>query len=109
MLITELSKDVILSFSKLQINGTISVKKDNLEQNVKGDPHLHPANLEKKQKLGADIYNQEVVSSPPIERGLAKMNEKDKQTLTIRFNNDYYLPKNECLYSKFGDLLTLQK
>ena len=40
---------------------------------------MHDVDLEKKN-LGADAYNQEVVSSSPIGRGLAKMTEKDKQT-----------------------------
>ena len=73
-------------FSKSWINGTTSVKKDSLEKHVKGDPHLHAADLEKKLKFGADTYSQEMVSSSPIGRGLAKMAEKDKQTLTVRFN-----------------------
>ena len=37
------------------------------------------------------------------------MAEKDKQTLTIRFNTAYYLAKHERPYSEFGDLLTLQE
>ena len=65
--------------------------------------------LKKNKNLGADTYNQEVVSSSAIGRGLAKMAEKDKQTLTVRFNTAYYLAKNERPYSEFGDLLTLQK
>ena len=95
-------------FSKSWINGTTSAKKD-LEKHVKEDPHLHAVNLKEKQKLGADTCNQEVVSSSPIGRGLAKMAEKDKQTLTVRFNTAYYLAKNECPYSEFGDLLRLQE
>ena len=83
-------------FSKSWIKGTTSVKKDSLEKHVEGDPHLHAVDLEKKKKLGADTYNHEVVSSSPIGRGLAKMAEKDKQTLTVRFNTAYYLAKNEC-------------
>ena len=35
-------------FSKSWINGTTSVKKDSLEKHVKGDPHLHAVDLEKK-------------------------------------------------------------
>ena len=45
----------------------------------------------------------------PIGRGLAKMAEKNKQTLTVRYNAADYSAKNECLYSDFGDLLTLQE
>ena len=67
------------------------------------------SSLKKNQKLGADNYNQEVVSSLPIGRGLAKMAEKDKQTLTLRYNTADCSAKNECLYSDFGDLLTLQE
>ena len=37
------------------------------------------------------------------------MAEKDKQTLTVRFNTAYYLAKNERLYNEFGDLLTWQE
>ena len=44
-----------------------------------------------KKKLGTGTYNREVVSSTPIGRGLAKKTEKDKQTLTVRFNIAYYL------------------
>ena len=65
--------------------------------------------LKKKQKLGADTYNQEVVSSLPIGKGIAKMAEKDKQTLPVRLNTAYYLGKNERPYSESGDLLTLQE
>ena len=32
-----------------------------------------------------------------------------KQTLTVRYNTADYSAKNECLYSDFGDLLTLQE
>ena len=60
-------------FSKSWINGATSAEKDSLEKHVKGDPHLHAADLEKtKTKLGADTYNQEVVSSLPIGRGFRK-------------------------------------
>ena len=37
------------------------------------------------------------------------MAEKDKQTLTVRFNTVYLLAKNECLHCEFGGLLTLQE
>ena len=37
------------------------------------------------------------------------MAEKDKQTLTLRYNTADCSAKNECLYSDFGDLLTLQE
>ena len=95
-------------FSKSWINSTASAKKD-LENHVKGDPHLHAVELEEKQELGADTYNQEVVSSLPKGRGLANMAEKYKQTLIVRFNTAYYLAKSERPYSEFGELLTLQE
>ena len=41
----------VKGFSKSWINGTTSVKKDSLEKHVKGDPHLHAADLEKKIKI----------------------------------------------------------
>ena len=63
---------------------------------------MYAVDLEKQ--VGADTYNQETVSSLPIGRGLAKMAEKSK----VRYNTVYYLAKNECLYSEFWDLLTLQ-
>ena len=63
----------------------------------------------KKKKLGADTYNQEVVSSLPIAKGIAKMAENDKQTLPVRLNAVYYFGKNERPYSESGDLLTLQE
>ena len=61
------------------------------------------------KKPVADTHNQEVVSSLPIGKRLAKMAEKVKQTLTVRFNTAYYLAKNECLHSEFVGLLTLQE
>ena len=69
---------------------------------------MHAVNL-KKKKLRADTFNQEVVSSSLIGRGLAKMAEKVKQTRSVRFNTAYYLAINERPSSGFGDLLTLQK
>ena len=60
----------------------------------------------KKKKLGADTYNQEVVSSLPTETELAKMAEKDKQTLTVRFNTAYlaknvaYIPREKWSKNK---------
>ena len=59
----------------------------------------------KKKKLGTDTYNQEVVSTSPTGRVLAKMAEKDNQAPIVRFNTVHYLAKNERLYSEFGDLL----
>ena len=56
-------------FSKSWIKNTTSVKKSSFAW-------CWPW----KKNLGADAYNQEVVSSSPIGRGLAKMTEKDKQT-----------------------------
>ena len=70
---------------------------------------MHAVDLEKKKQTWADTYNEEVVSSLPIGRALAKMAEKDKQTVTVRVNTAYYLAKNEHLHSEFGDLLTLQE
>ena len=63
----------------------------------------------KKKKLRANTFNQEVVSSSLIGRGLAKMAEKVKQTRSVRFNTAYYLAINERPSSGFGDLLTLQE
>ena len=38
------------AFSRSWFNSTTSVKKDSLEKLVKGDPHLHVVDLEKKTK-----------------------------------------------------------
>ena len=62
-------------------NNVTSVKKESPEKHVKqGNPHLHAVDLEKKQqkKPVADTHNQELVSSSPVGRRLAKMAEKDK-------------------------------
>ena len=37
------------------------------------------------------------------------MAEKDKQTVTVRFNTAYYLAKNKRPHSECGDLLILQE
>ena len=66
-------------FSKLWISGTTSVHKDSSEKHFKGSPYLHAADLEKKQKFGADTSNQEMVSSLPIGWGVARWLKRVKK------------------------------
>ena len=45
-------------FSKSWINGATSAEKDSLEKHVKGDPHLHAADLEKNKNKTWGRYLQ---------------------------------------------------
>ena len=56
-----------------------SVKKDSLEQHIKGDPHRKAYDLEMKSSMGASSYHEKIVSSKLIGRGLSIMLEGDKE------------------------------
>ena len=64
--------------------------------------------LEQKRQLGAVGLKEKVVKDTPIGRGLIKMGEKDLETLRICFNSAYYLVKQECPFSDYPNLITLQ-
>ena len=99
----------IKGFSRSWIVGTESVKKDSLSKHVQGDPHKYAANLQRKETLGRSGYQQAVIRDTPIGRGLTRMADKDRETLTIRFNTAYYLAKNERPYRDFQELIELQE
>ena len=61
-----------------------------------------------KRQLGAVRFKEKVVKDTPIGRGLTKMGEKDLETLRICFNSAYYLVKQECPFSDYPNLITLQ-
>ena len=99
----------IKGFSQNWIIGTKSVKKDSLEKHIKGDPHLHAANLSKKESMGASAFLNKIAKSSSIGHGLMKMADRDKEVLVNRFNSAYYLAKKERSYSDFPELIELQE
>lgn len=66
-------------FSKTWTDGTESVKKDSLEKHLKGDLHRKACDLELKASLGASSYQENILSSSQIGRGLSRMLEGDKE------------------------------
>ena len=99
----------IKGFSRRWIEGTDSVKKDSLIKHVNGDPHKFAVELQQKESLGAASFNQKIIETTPIGRGLKKMTEQEGELLKNRFNSAYYLSKNERPYSDFEELLELQE
>ena len=53
-------------------------------------------------------FKEKVVKDTPIGKGLTKMGEKDLETERICFNFAYYLVKQECPFSDYPNLITLQ-
>ena len=95
-------------FPQNWIVGTLSVKEDNLEKHIKGDPHKYAASLFNMASMEASSFADEIVKSSPVGPGLTKMTH-DKEVLENHFNSAYYLAKKERLYSDFPDLIDLQK
>ena len=58
--------------------------------------------------MGAIPYLQSVVEETPIGKGLAKMAEKDRENMRVKFNSAYYLAKKERPFRDYPDLLNLQ-
>ena len=71
--------------------------------------HRESSNYHKQEELGAKNFVQHVVEETPIGRGIARMNEKDKESLSIRFDSAYYLGKRERPFTDYPALLDLQE
>ena len=96
------------TFPQIWIDGSKSVKKDSIQKHLNREAHKKANELEQKRQLGAMGFKEKVVKDTLIGRGLTKMGEKDLETLRICFNSAYYLVKQECPFSDYPNLITLQ-
>ena len=88
--------------------GSTNVKKDNLVKHLKDKQHKRAADLHTKSQMGAEVYQQNVVSVALIFRGMVKMKEKDRDSMRIKFNSVCYLAKMERSFSDYNNLLKSQ-
>ena len=96
------------TFTQICIDGSKSVKKDSIQKYLNEKALKKDNKLEQKRQLGAVGFKEKVVKDTPIGRGLIKMGEKDLETLRICFNSAYYQVKQECPFSDYPNLITLQ-
>ena len=96
------------NFNRNWIVGSKDVKKDSLSKHIQTDQHKKAEELQKKSDMGAIPYLQSVVEETPIGKGLAKMAEKDRENMRVKFNSAYYLAKKERPFRDYPDLLNLQ-
>ena len=69
----------IKEFNKSQIDGTGSVKKDNLEKHLSGEPHKYATSLSTKKSFGSARYHEDVFKTPAIGKAITKLNDADKE------------------------------
>ena len=89
--------------------GAKSIKKDGLKRHLQTNQHKEAERLEKRSKMGADVYSQSVLETTPIGCSLRKLQEKDKASLEVKFNIAYYLAKRERPFTDYPHLITLEK
>ena len=54
-------------------------------------------------------YAKHVMNETPTGKGFAKLREKDRKSLEVKFNAAYYLAKKERPFSDYPELLDLQE
>ena len=64
-----------------------SVKKDNLEKHITGEPHKRASDLGLKGSLGLSSYQKKIVTTTPIGRSFTKMVEEDKKVSMVLLIN----------------------
>ena len=73
-------------------------------KHLKTNMHCESSNYHKQEELGTKHFVQHVVEETLIGRGVARMNEKDKESLSIPFNSAYYLGKRERPFTDYPAL-----
>ena len=63
-----------------------SIKKDRLKRHLETNQHKEAQTLEKRNKMGSEVYSQSVLETTSVGRSLRKLQEKDKASLQIKFN-----------------------
>ena len=86
-----------------------SIEKDGLKSHLQTNQHKEAERLEKRSKMGAEVYSQSVLETTPIGCSLRKLQEKDKASLEVKFNIAYYLAKRERPFTDYPHLITLEK
>ena len=84
---------MLKNFSQIWIDGSNLVQKDSIQKHLNGEAHKKANNLKQRKTLGGEEFNDKVVKSTPIGRGLSKMAEKYFGTLRISFNSAYFQVK----------------
>ena len=85
------------------------MKKDSIQKHLNGQAHKKANDLERRITLGGVEFNDKVLKSTPIGRGLSKMAEKDLEALRICFNSAYYLVKQERPFNDYPNLISMQQ
>ena len=90
-------------------HGSLSIKKDRLKSHTATKQHQEAVCIEERSVMGVEVYSQKVVENSPIGRSVRKMQDKDRESLHVKFNDAYYLAKQERPYSAYTQLLILNK
>ena len=66
--------------------------------------------IQTRSEVGAIPYQQSIITSIPIGRGLQRMAEKDKKNMRVKLNSTYYLAKKERPFRNYmlKNMLKLQ-
>ena len=86
-----------------------SIKKDELKSHLHTNQHKETKRLQKRSKMGTEVYSQAVIETNPIGRTVQKLQGKDKASLEMKFNTAYYLVKRERPFTDYPHLITLEK
>ena len=73
--------------------GAKSIKKNGLKSHLHTHQHKEAERLEKRSKMGAEVYSQAVTETSPIGRVVRKLQGKEKASLEVKFDIAYYLAK----------------
>ena len=84
------------------------MKKDSVKKHVQNHQHQEAQRIQTRSEVGAIPYQQSIITSTPIGRGLQRMAEKDEKNMRVKFNSAYYLAKKERPFRDYPDLLKLQ-
>ena len=102
-------KDRIKTLPRRLLKVRRTLKNNTLLKHLKTNMHRKSSNYHKQEELGAKNFVQHIIEETPIGRGMARMNEKDKESLNIHFNSAYYLGKHERPFTDYPALLDLQE
>ena len=86
--------------------GSDSVSKDSVKKHVESLQHKEAKRLETKSLLGAEAYQENVVTNSSIVKSFLSLSNEDWEGLRIKMNTVYHVIKNEDLYTDYPKLLT---
>ena len=85
-----------------------SVSKDSVEKHVEALQHKEAKRLETKSLLGAEAYQENVVTNSSIAKHFLSPSNEDREGLCIKMKTVYHVTKNGDPYTDYGKLLKLQ-